>query len=82
MTGICLNKVCMVVWTMSCTEMFLSFKLFRLQWSCVNHSTRKVVWTIEKSTEVVWTCRLRCTNFSADYKLCYMSFGLTSDRLC
>ena len=30
LTGICLNEVCMVVWTMSCTEMFL-FKLFALQ---------------------------------------------------
>ena len=30
LTDICLNKVCMVVWTMSCTEMFL-FKLFGLQ---------------------------------------------------
>ena len=47
------------------------------------------MWTIEPtrsfgplSTEVVWTCRLKCINFSADYKLCYMSFGLASDRLC
>ena len=81
LTGICLNKVCMVVWTMTCTRCFYHLNCLGYR-GRLDHRTHKVVWTIKKSTEVVWTCRLKCINFSADYKLCYMSFGLASDRLC
>ena len=29
----------------------------------MDHRTHKVVWTIKKSTEVVWTCRLKFLSF-------------------
>ena len=37
LTGICLNKVCMVVWTMTCTRCFYHL-------NCLGY---RVVWTIE-----------------------------------